>query len=117
MTRAPPPGDATKAGFSTVVGCAAAKEQLRRLVVTPLRHPKVFRKLGIASVPSVLLHGPPGTGKTFLASALAEECNCPIFVRCCLLLGGLSFPCEALDEIRLTRSVPLVERVLGCQRA
>lgn len=74
-------GAAAKAGFGAVVGCGAAKEQLRRLVVTPLRHPRVFRKLGIAAVPSVLLHGAPGTGKTFLANALAEECDCPIFVR------------------------------------
>jgi transitional endoplasmic reticulum ATPase len=43
------------------------------MIELPLRHPELFRKLGIAPPKGVLLHGPPGTGKTLLAKAVANE--------------------------------------------
>ena len=41
----------------------------------PLRHPELFKRLGVEAPKGVLLHGPPGTGKTLLAKAVANETN------------------------------------------
>src|SRR3989344_3117925 len=43
------------------------------MVELPLRHPEIFKRLGIEPPKGVLLHGPPGTGKTLLAKAVANE--------------------------------------------
>ena len=49
--------------------------KVRELVELPMRHPELFRKLGIVPPKGVLLFGPPGTGKTLLAKAVANETN------------------------------------------
>ena len=49
------------------------KERIREIVELPLKHPELFKHLGIEPPKGVLLHGPPGTGKTLLAKALANE--------------------------------------------
>ncbi|MEB3852045.1 MAG: CDC48 family AAA ATPase, partial [Desulfurococcales archaeon] len=50
-----------------------AKERIREIVELPMKHPELFRHLGIEPPKGILLYGPPGTGKTLLAKALANE--------------------------------------------
>ncbi|MDD1664309.1 MAG: AAA family ATPase, partial [Methanomicrobiales archaeon] len=47
--------------------------RVRETIELPMRHPELFRKLGIEPPKGVLLYGPPGTGKTLIAKAVANE--------------------------------------------
>ncbi|MCE4621284.1 MAG: CDC48 family AAA ATPase [Desulfurococcales archaeon] len=47
--------------------------KIRELVELPLRHPELFKRLGIEPPKGIFLYGPPGTGKTLLAKAVANE--------------------------------------------
>ena len=49
--------------------------KVREMIELPLRHPELFKRLGVEAPKGVLLHGPPGTGKTLLAKAVANETN------------------------------------------
>jgi len=49
--------------------------RVREMIELPLRHPELFKRLGVEAPKGVLLHGPPGTGKTLLAKAVANETN------------------------------------------
>jgi len=49
------------------------------MVELPMKHPQIFKKLGIEPPQGVLLHGPPGTGKTLLAKAVANETSASFF--------------------------------------
>jgi len=59
--------------YEDVGGLEEQVLKVREMIEFPLRHPELFKKIGIAPPKGVLLHGPPGTGKTLLAKAVANE--------------------------------------------
>jgi len=61
--------------YEDIGGLKDAIQKIREMVELPLRHPELFRHLGIDPPKGVLLYGPPGTGKTLLAKAVANESN------------------------------------------
>lgn len=59
--------------WEDIGGLSDAQTKLREGIELPLKHPEVFRRLGIRPAKGFLLYGPPGTGKTLLAKAVARE--------------------------------------------
>ncbi|WP_290811811.1 AAA family ATPase, partial [Halovivax sp.] len=59
--------------YEDVGGLDDELDQVREMIELPMRHPELFRTLGIEPPKGVLLHGPPGTGKTLIARAVANE--------------------------------------------
>ena len=62
-----------KITYEDIGGLKEVIEKVREMVELPLRHPEIFKRLGIEPPKGILLYGPPGTGKTLLAKALANE--------------------------------------------
>lgn len=60
-------------GFHGVAGMDELKDQLRRQVLFPIRNTKLCNEYGISPLNGMLLYGPPGCGKTFIAQKFAEE--------------------------------------------
>jgi SpoVK/Ycf46/Vps4 family AAA+-type ATPase len=66
--REPPETD-----FDDVGGMDDLKQELRELIIEPLENPEMYEQYGLTTANGVLAHGPPGTGKTYTAEALAGE--------------------------------------------
>ncbi|KAG7107550.1 Cell division control protein 48 like [Verticillium longisporum] len=102
-------------GYDDIGGCRKQMAQIREMVELPLRHPQLFKSIGIKPPRGVLLYGPPGTGKTLMARAVANETGAFFF-----LINGpeimskmagesesnLRKAFEEAEKILLTRSIP-----------
>merc|ERR1711871_1457455 len=67
-------------GYDDIGGCRKALALIREMVELPLRHPSLFKNLGIKPPRGVLLYGPPGSGKTLIAKAVANETGAFFFL-------------------------------------
>lgn len=62
-----------RTSYEDIGGLGDQIRRIREMVELPMRHPELFLKLGIDPPKGVLLHGPPGCGKTLIAKAVANE--------------------------------------------
>ena len=63
----------TRVTYEDIGGLGEEIQKIREMIELPMRHPELFKRIGIDPPKGVLLHGPPGTGKTLLARAVAYE--------------------------------------------
>ncbi len=61
--------------YEDIGGLTGEIKKVREMIELPMRHPEIFEKLGVEAPKGVLLFGVPGTGKTLLAKAVANESN------------------------------------------
>ncbi len=62
-----------RVSYEDIGGLKEELEKVKEMIQLPIKHPKIFNRLGIDPPKGVLLHGPPGTGKTLIAKAVANE--------------------------------------------
>merc|ERR1711935_1053954 len=67
-------------GYDDVGGCRKQMAQIREMIELPLRHPGLFKAIGVKPPRGILLFGPPGTGKTLIARAVANETGAFFFL-------------------------------------
>ena len=66
-------GRAPQVAYEDIGGLDREVQRVREMIELPLKYPEVFDRLGIDAPKGVLLHGPPGCGKTLIARAVANE--------------------------------------------
>ncbi|MCG3222779.1 MAG: AAA family ATPase, partial [Candidatus Heimdallarchaeota archaeon] len=72
--------DVQRISYEDIGGLSDEISRIREMIELPLRHPELFKRLGIEPPKGVLLHGAPGTGKTLLARAVANETEASFYV-------------------------------------
>jgi len=68
-----------RVSYEDIGGLDKEIKRIREMIELPLRFPEVFDRLGIEAPKGVLLHGPPGCGKTLIARAVANETSASFF--------------------------------------
>ncbi|MBI5149091.1 CDC48 family AAA ATPase [Candidatus Pacearchaeota archaeon] len=89
--------------WEDVGGLERVKQELREAVEWPLKHPDAFKRLGIKPPTGILLYGAPGTGKTLLAKAVANESEANF-----IQVKGPSLLC-------LSKDTPIISTLCGLQ--
>eukprot|EP00321_Phaeocystis_globosa_P006226 CAMPEP_0118824024 /NCGR_PEP_ID=MMETSP1162-20130426/10301_1 /TAXON_ID=33656 /ORGANISM="Phaeocystis Sp, Strain CCMP2710" /LENGTH=806 /DNA_ID=CAMNT_0006754645 /DNA_START=70 /DNA_END=2490 /DNA_ORIENTATION=+ len=67
-------------GYDDIGGVRKQLANIRELVELPLRHPQLFKSIGVKPPRGILLYGPPGSGKTLIARAVANETGAFFFL-------------------------------------
>ena len=67
-------------GYDDVGGVRKQMAQIRELVELPIRHPQLFKSIGVKPPKGILLYGPPGSGKTLISRAVANETGAFFFL-------------------------------------
>lgn len=88
----------------------------------PLRHPQLFKTIGVKPPKGILLYGPPGSGKTLIARAVANETGATFYIINGALPLGLCHSCVGcwvfggafIGLVAMVRSAVVVQ--LGCER-
>lgn len=70
----------TKIGYSDLGGLGKELAMIREQVELPLRHPELFKAIGCKPPRGILLHGPPGCGKSTIGKAIANESGAFFFL-------------------------------------
>ncbi|MCA9719343.1 MAG: CDC48 family AAA ATPase [Myxococcales bacterium] len=73
------PAPARAPSYEDIGGLGRQLQRVREMIELPLRYPEVFRRLGVDAPRGVLLHGPPGCGKTLIARTIARETDAKFF--------------------------------------
>ena len=71
--------EAARLSYEDVGGLKRQISRIREILELPLRYPEVFERLGVDAPKGVLLHGPPGCGKTLIARSVAHETEASFF--------------------------------------
>jgi len=80
-------------GYDDIGGCRQQLAKIREMVELPLRHPQLFKAIGIKPPKGILMFGPPGCGKTLIARAVANETGAFFF-----LINGPEFMSKMAGE-------------------
>jgi transitional endoplasmic reticulum ATPase len=75
LSKGGPRGGIPRVSYEDIGGLRNEVQKVREMIELPLRHPEIFERIGIEAPKGVLLYGLPGTGKTLLAQAVANETN------------------------------------------
>lgn len=82
--------------YEDLGGIEAILQDIRELIERPMMHPEIYTHLGAEPPRGILLHGPPGCGKTLLAHCIAGELNVPFLkISAPEIVSGMSGESEA----------------------